>query len=184
MIDDILKASENGYKILEEILEWAKTQRDSTVLDPQQINILILIEEIIDSLIITAANKRIEFIKVIPENAVFYADKNMTTIVSRNLLSNAIKFSHPGGKIILSSALESRKATTSIQNFGVGISPNELSSLLTNTFKTSRQGALGEKGTGQGLLLSRELIFKNNGSIEVESEQEKGTTFKIILPVE
>ena len=108
----------------------------------------------------------------------------MTTIVSRNLLSNAIKFSHPGGKIILSSALESRKATTSIQNFGVGISPNELSSLLTNTFKTSRQGALGEKGTGQGLLLSRELIFKNNGSIEVESEQEKGTTFKIILPVE
>lgn len=184
LIDDILKASENGYKILEEILEWAKTQRDSTVLNPQQINILILIEEIIDSLNITAANKRIEFIKVIPEDAVFYADKNMTTIVFRNLLSNAIKFSHPGGKIILSSTSESRKATISIQDFGVGISPNELSSLLTNTFKTSRQGTLGEKGTGLGLLLSRELIFKNNGSIEVESEPEKGSIFKITLPIE
>lgn len=184
LIDDILKASENGYKILEEILEWAKTQRDSTVLNPQQINILTLIEEIIDSLNITAANKRIEFIKVIPEDAVFYADKNMTTIVFRNLLSNAIKFSHPGGKIILSSTSESRKATISIQDFGVGISPNELTSLLTNTFKTSRQGTLGEKGTGLGLLLSRELIFKNNGSIEVESEPEKGSIFKITLPIE
>ena len=184
LIDDILKASENGYKILEEILEWAKTQRDSTVLNPQQINILKLIEEIIDSLNITAANKRIEFIKVIPEDAVFYADKNMTTIVFRNLLSNAIKFSHPGGKIILSSTSESRKATISIQDFGVGISPNELSSLLTNTFKSSRQGTQGEKGTGLGLLLSRELIFKNDGSIEVESEPEKGSIFKISLPIE
>jgi len=184
LIDDIIKASESGYGILEEILEWAKTQRDSTSLNPQQINILKLIEEIIDSLNITAANKRIEFIKVIPEDAVFFADKNMTTIVFRNLLSNAIKFSFPGGKIILSSTSESGKSTISIQDFGVGIPANELSSLLTNSFKTSRLGTWGEKGTGLGLLLSRELIYKNNGTIVVESEQEKGTTFKIILPVE
>ena len=184
LIDDIIKASESGYGILEEILEWAKTQRDSTSLNPQRINILKLIEEIIDSLNITAANKRIEFIKVIPEDAIFFADKNMTTIVFRNLLSNAIKFSYPGGKIILSSTSESGKSTISIQDFGVGIPANELSLLLTNSFKTSRQGTWGEKGTGLGLLLSRELIYKNNGTIEVESEQEKGTTFKIILPVE
>ncbi|PKP48398.1 MAG: hypothetical protein CVT94_08395 [Bacteroidetes bacterium HGW-Bacteroidetes-11] len=55
--------------------------------------------------------------------------------------------------------------------------------LMTNTLNSSRLGTWGEKGTGLGLLLSRELIFKNNGSIEVESEPENGTIFKITLPV-
>jgi signal transduction histidine kinase len=184
LIDDILKASESGYKILEEILEWAKTQRDSTSINPRQINIHELIDEILDSLSITAANKRIEFIKVIPEDTCIYADKNMSTIVFRNILSNAIKFSFPEGKISITSHSVSGKTSISIQDFGVGIPPNELSSLLSNSFKSSRQGTLGEKGTGLGLLLSRELIFKNNGTIEVESEPGKGTTFKITLPFE
>lgn len=130
-----------------------------------------------------ADSKRIRFVSSIESDAALFAEPNMITIATRNILSNAIKFSHPEGNIYINCNLQNNQINISIKDEGMGISEKDLSKLFNKEMSYSRPGTKGEKGTGLGLLLSNELIIRNNGSISVESEVGKGTIFTISLPV-
>ncbi|MDY0104649.1 MAG: histidine kinase N-terminal 7TM domain-containing protein [Lentimicrobium sp.] len=181
LVKDILKASDNGCEILAQLISWAKVHQESTTIIPCATNLNSALTQIINSITSVTKAKNIEIINNIPETAIVFAEMDMITIVFRNLLINAIKFSYDRGKIYLSATNEGNKVKISIRDEGTGISEKDLSTMFTKN-SHSKPGTKGEKGTGLGLLLSQELLTKNNGSIQVQSKPGEGAEFIVSLP--
>ncbi|HEY4652722.1 MAG TPA: HAMP domain-containing sensor histidine kinase [Pontibacter sp.] len=100
-----------------------------------------------------------------------------------NLLSNAVKFTGEQGLIRIGLAKSDRTILLSISDNGIGI-PQDLKPFVFHAFsKASRQGLRGEKSVGLGLSIVSTLVMQHNGTIEVQSDAEHGTTFSIALPL-
>jgi len=112
------------------------------------------------------------------------ADPDMVQTIVRNILSNAIKFTYRGGSIIVKSALTDKNtAIISIIDNGVGIEKSKLTKIfeITNTYHTN--GTENEKSTGLGLILVKDFVEKNKGSLTINSEKDKGTIVSFTLPI-
>jgi signal transduction histidine kinase len=107
----------------------------------------------------------------------------MIDTVVRNLLSNAVKFTTSGGSIDLSARVSGDIIEIAVVDTGVGIDENAIEKLFQIDEKYSKPGTAGESGTGLGLILCKELVEKNDGSIRVESEIGRGSTFTFTLPL-
>jgi signal transduction histidine kinase len=107
----------------------------------------------------------------------------MLHTIMQNLISNAIKYSHTGGKINLIAKEKGKQLEISIRDQGVGMDDNTLNNLFHIDQTVSELGTDGEKGTGLGLILSKEFVERHRGKILVESEKGKGSTFTICIPL-
>ena len=107
----------------------------------------------------------------------------MIETIFRNLISNAIKFTNDGGKVKIIAIAKGSFAEIAVIDNGVGISKENLNDLFKIDEQFRRDGTANEKGTGLGLILCREFIEKNNGTINVESEEGKGSRFLITIPL-
>jgi signal transduction histidine kinase len=159
-------------------------QRDVIIVEP----IPIKVESVINlslSIYNDAINKKnIEVSKHILKDISVLSDLNMLQSVIRNLLSNAIKFTPLNGKIIIESKkIDANLVSIAIQDSGIGMSEDLVSKLFKIDEKVSREGTEGEPSTGLGLILCKEFVEKNKGSISVVSQENKGTKFEIILPI-
>jgi signal transduction histidine kinase len=112
------------------------------------------------------------------------ADKNMIKTILRNLISNAIKFTHKNGRVEVMAAVDTKEVEISVQDNGIGMSKETMAKLFRLDGNLSTRGTENEKGTGLGLFLCKEFVEKHGGKIWVESEQGKGSIFKIVLPVD
>ncbi|KAA3436963.1 sensor histidine kinase [Rufibacter hautae] len=102
--------------------------------------------------------------------------------VLNNLVSNAVKFTPAQGKIRIQVREEKKKLLLEVSDNGIGI-PDKIRPLLFDRFsKARRRGLQGEKSTGLGLSICRQLVEQHGGSIDVESQERQGTTFHITLP--
>jgi len=126
--------------------------------------------------------KNIIFFNEIPDDVHVYADKNMISSVMRNLIHNAIKFTHANGQITTSSEINNGHVSIYVNDNGVGIPEENIDKLFEIGSKITTYGTENEIGTGLGLILTKEFIDKNNGSIQVKSQIGKGTAFTINLP--
>ena len=112
-----------------------------------------------------------------------YADESMVQAVLRNLLSNALKFTSAGGTVtIAAQSFDDRYIEIAVSDTGVGVPPDILPRLLRLDSQYTHTGTAGEEGSGLGLILCKELVEQNKGTISVESEVGKGTTFRVTLP--
>lgn len=178
----ILTTATNTYQLLENLLEWAHVQRNKIAPKPQIINLGELITECITLLYESAHTKKITIKNQIDSNSTLIADSEMLKTILRNLLVNAIKFSHKGSTVTLKASIKPLKAEISIIDNGVGMSQETVDKLFDLGSAQSSNGTDGEKGTGFGLLICKELIERHQGTITVKSEINKGTTFTIVLP--
>jgi signal transduction histidine kinase len=168
--------------ILDNLLNWAKTQMAELKPKLQEVNINLLVEENIRLLQRSAEAKNIQIIDEVPESLVAQSDLEMTKIVLRNLIQNAIKFTKQNGKIHIQGHL--RDDTTveiTVKDSGVGMSEEKISTLFSLKNNKSTYGTNNEKGTGLGLILCNDLVKICNGQLEVASEINKGTTVTITL---
>ena len=112
-----------------------------------------------------------------------WADQSLVHTIFRNLIMNAIKFSFPGSKIWLSSKQEAKFCTITVTDTGIGIEPEIQEKLFDPNENISSNGTAGESGSGLGLLICKEFVAMNGGSIRVESETGNGASFLVSLPV-
>ncbi|MDB9786953.1 HAMP domain-containing histidine kinase [Bacteriovoracaceae bacterium] len=128
-------------------------------------------------------DKNISIVKSLSEKDYkFLADKvSFSNIIFNNLISNAIKFSHPNSKINISAYSVKDVINLEIQDFGIGMSNELVSKVFSKTESTSRLGTSGEEGTGFGMPLVKTYIDAQNGTIDVKSEPESGTTYIISM---
>ncbi len=181
-IENTHKSALSAYSLLEQLLSWARLQTGTFQLELITIDLSELIDEVIAHIQTTALLKKQTLSRQIPSGINIYADKNMMLAVLRNLLSNAIKFTPEEGSIDVSAVDSAGTIKIFVSDSGVGIPQHSIDKLFSidEPYKTS--GTSGEKGTGIGLLLCKEYLEKNHGTISVESVEGDGTTFTIAIP--
>lgn len=178
----IHSTSKNAYSLLENLLEWSRSQTGRIELKPAKINLFGLVVENISLLKGIANNKDIKIINEVEKNAEAFADQNMITTVIRNLLTNALKYTTKGGMVKISSEVQNDMVTIRVSDTGVGIQEENLKKLFRIDTNFSTPGTEDEAGTGLGLILCREFIQKNNGKIDVKSIFGLGSEFSFTLP--
>ncbi|MBT3209261.1 MAG: tetratricopeptide repeat-containing sensor histidine kinase [Bacteroidetes bacterium] len=180
--DAINKASNKAFNLLVNLLNWSQTQTNRIKYNPTEINITEIIQSNIDLHESIAKSKSLN-IKFEPkEDVQVYADINMLDTILRNLMSNAIKFTE-NGNIEIQVNINSTHCEVSIQDSGIGISEASLQKLFQLDQNISTKGTRGESGTGLGLILCKEFIERNNGTIKVESTLNEGSIFSISIPL-
>lgn len=177
------QSTQNTVNLLNNLLKWATTQTDEIEFTPADFNLNELIDEITDTVTEQAALKHISIEKISKSEISLYADRNMIETVLRNFISNAIKFTNEGGKIVVTARQEEASAVVSISDNGIGMSEDQVNKIFELNKHLSSRGTSGEIGSGLGLILAKEFVSKHHGSIEVESELNMGTDFRLILPL-
>jgi two-component system sensor histidine kinase/response regulator len=175
-------ATETLYELLGNLLTWARIQQGLIECHPQIIDIRYVVVQNVDLFTPYAQQKKITLSHSIQEHTPAYADVNLVNTVVRNLVSNGLKFTPEGGCIVISVTHDEHEVCVSIADTGIGIPKEKLPDLFRVDVKYQRAGTAGEKGTGLGLVLCKELIEQNGGSVRVTSEEGKGTTFTFTLP--
>ncbi len=171
-------------RLLENLLEWANSQRGKISFNPSYINLSELFHDEFFMLNERATEKNIELLKSFDDNLTIVADKNMIKTILRNLISNAIKFTSKNGKVEIKAIIEDGQVVISVSDNGIGMTKETIAKLFRLDANLSTRGTENEKGTGLGLFLCREFIEKHNGKIIVESEKDKGSLFKIVFPAD
>lgn len=174
--------TQQTFKLLENLLDWARNQQNRMEFNPEVIDIGEVANQIVAFLGPTAASKNITLLQEITQPSVAIADAYMVNAILRNLISNAIKFTRPEGEIIIKASEDGRELKISVADNGVGIDKEIVEKLFRIDTAASKLGTSGEKGTGLGLLLCKEFVDKHGGAIGVESEVGKGSTFFFTLP--
>ena len=183
ILQGIQKSAGSTYDLLENLLAWARSQQNEIVFSPEKIALDEVVSKTIDLLSNICKDKEIVINNYVTESTTVYADKNMLMTVLRNLISNAIKFTPKGKQIQVFANRTQNEHLITVKDNGTGIKPENLGKLFKITEHLTTYGTNGEKGSGLGLLLCKDLIGKHNGNIWVESELGKGSTFIFTLPI-
>jgi signal transduction histidine kinase len=179
---EIYASVNNLSTLLENLLEWSRSQMGLKDFRPEKINLEKVVWRNVELMKPRANEKEIVLSHEIDPNLFVYADENMVNFIVRNLMSNALKFTKKGGEVkVQSKTLEDGIVEIAVTDTGIGIEPEELKKLFQVGNKVSRPGTANEKGTGLGLMLCREFVEMQDGRIWVDSELGKGTTFLFTL---
>ena len=169
------------HSLLDNLLIWARSQLEGIRTHPAALNLIPLIYETQQLVISQADHKQIRIEVDAPPSLEAYADLDMVMIVLRNLLTNAVKFTNERGTIRIVAFRQHDFVHIAIKDNGTGISEEDQRQLFAES-TASTTGTQGEKGTGLGLLLSKDFVEKNGGTIFVESHLNVGSTFTFTVP--
>jgi PAS domain S-box-containing protein len=175
--------AKNTLILLDNLLNWAKSQTGQLSYKPEKLLLSNVIKEIIALNILHADNKSIAINYSPSEEIIVFADENMLRTVLRNLISNAIKFTNINGTINILTTLKGNFAEVTISDNGIGMNENKRKLLFKIISNQTTKGTANENGSGLGLVLCKEFVQKNKGKIVVESKEGKGSTFKFTLPL-
>ncbi|MFA0963026.1 ATP-binding protein [Roseivirga sp. BDSF3-8] len=179
---DLDKSVENLYSLLENLLEWARTQTDNIDVKPEKMDITAILHDNVQLLCNQASNKNIRVKVEAKEGIQVFADRNTTNTIIRNLLSNAIKFTHQGGQIKLSAVHKNNEVAITVSDNGVGMTEEAVKKIFRIDQKHTTNGTANEKGTGLGLMLVKEFIEKNGGKLHIKSKEGAGSSIRFTLP--
>lgn len=172
----------NVTNLLDNLLHWSRSQMGSMEFQPEEFDINKDIVETVEVLKIAAEAKKIDLTTSSTDTLPCFGDRNMIRFAIRNVLSNAIKFTLKGGKIWVESELVGSQIKVSIRDTGIGMKEEQVKRLFDTHAHFSTPGTDNEKGTGLGLILCKEFVDLNSGSLKVESTINKGSVFTFYFP--
>lgn len=176
-------SARNLYALLENLLEWSRAKRGMIPYTPEPMNLRELIIPTLDLMKDSFTRKNIMLTADIPGDLRVIADHNMFDTILRNLMTNALKFTPGGGRVRVSASVQSSGMTEiTVSDTGIGMDANLKSRLFRITEQVSRKGTDGEGSTGLGLLIVKEYVLRQGGTIRVESEEGKGSAFIVTMP--
>jgi len=178
----IHESARNLYDLLDNLLQWARSQTGTIAFRPESFDLSQVVGKTLKLLSIQAAEKHIRLTSAVPTETYITGDANMVTVIVRNLLSNACKFTPEGGMVYIESHVYDHMTEITVKDSGVGMNQEKVKKLFKIDEHVSTPGTKNEKGSGLGLILCKEFIEKNGGTIRVESEEGKGSMFIFTLP--
>lgn len=179
---DLNDTIKNTYQLFENLLQWARMQKETIDYQPIKINVYNVISGIVVLYRQKAEQKKINLTFSAAEDLQIFADSQMFQTIMRNFVSNALKFTYEDGSIHIDAKKKKKNIIISVSDTGRGIKKKNIPGLFDIASKTKEMGTAGETGTGLGLILCREFIEKNFGKIWVESKENKGSCFYLSLP--
>jgi signal transduction histidine kinase len=178
----IFEYSKNTLILLENLLEWAKLQTNRIIFDLKKFDLHFTLIKAFDLYSFMAKNKEIEFTYNCPENTYVIADENIIYSVIRNLISNSLKFTGQSGKVSISIFPIDSTLKVVVSDNGIGITDEQYSKIFDADAIESSRGTMGERGTGLGLVLCRDLLQKINIPLIIDTKLGKGTTVSFSVP--
>ncbi len=167
------------------LLDINKIESGKVEMHPERLNAYQLLSSVTDSFLIQLQQKHIRLSLSCPKDIFVYADKMYFERVIHNLLSNAIKFTPEGGEISISAEMISPDtAEITVSDTGIGIHAKDLPHIFKEFYYVDRPEVTNIKGIGLGLSLVKKVIDAHRGKILVESQPNKGTTFRIHIRAE
>jgi signal transduction histidine kinase/DNA-binding response OmpR family regulator/streptogramin lyase len=187
MKDDLGIVHRNANKLLElvnQLLDISKIESGNMKLQTVPQNIVPLVKALALSFTSYAERKKITLNFTSTEDKiVVYIDKDKIEKIITNILSNAFKFTPEGGTIEVTVRTDERNSNIIISDTGVGIPKEKISKIFDRFYQVDGSHTREQEGTGVGLSLTKELVELHKGKIEVESEEGKGTTFIVSIPL-
>ncbi|MCW7469016.1 PAS domain-containing sensor histidine kinase [Leptospira kanakyensis] len=195
MLED---SSDLVYSLLENLLDWARSQTGAIQFQPNPILFYDLVQRVIGLLSLSANKKMVTINNKIPKDLEIVADSFMIETVIRNLVSNAIKYSNGGKEVTigigspesvpnidsklkrnpnLKTKKDPKTMTFFVKDEGVGMKEEQIQNLFRLDRKSSTLGTNQEAGTGLGLILCKEFLERHDSSIWIETELDLGSTF-------
>ena len=169
------------HGLFDNLLTWAAFQLRDAAPRFSAVDIKTATEESLEPLRTLAAEKDVRVLNEVAQGIQVLADEDLLRIVLRNLISNGIKFSHSGGEVRLS-AVTGKMVRITVRDKGVGMSPEDVAGLFRLDRTVSVPGTKGEKGTGLGLYLCRDIVARHGGAISAEAIPGMGSAFHVTLP--
>jgi signal transduction histidine kinase len=179
----ISSSARQSLSLLENPFAWAQSQSGKINFIPKQIALHPVIMEIVSVLESSAKIKNITLDILQSTDIEIYADQNMLMTIIRNLIANAIKFTNNGGRVEISAISMKDQNEIIVSDNGTGITSEIKNSLFILTGNITTKGTANETGSGLGLILCREFVEKHGGTIWVESEIGRGSSFHFTIPV-
>ncbi|MCF6367043.1 MAG: PAS domain-containing sensor histidine kinase [Bacteroidales bacterium] len=177
-----------AYNLLVNLLFWAKNESGETFFIREEILLNDIIEDVLTLFKPNFETKNLTLINKINQEYYVFADEHMIHTVIRNLISNAVKYTNNEGTVEIGiDSVQERGAEYVkfwIKDDGVGISKENIDKILNSKEFFSTYGTNKEKGTGLGIILTKEFVERHNGKIEIDSSVDNGTVISIFLPVE
>ncbi len=182
-VEVIHASSKSAFSTMENLIQWSKAQTGSVGFHPTSIYISKIIESSLPLVTVSAFKKNITIENGLCGMELVIADESLCVTILKNLFTNAIKFSHPEGKIILSTLVNKNFLEISIFDSGIGIDSENLITIFNLDSNFIGLGTWNETGTGLGLILCKEFVDKQGGSIWAESKLGSGSKFTFTLPL-
>lgn len=174
-----LKSVNYTSDLLDNLLAWANSQLKNNTVKFSNVNLEESIDDVIALIKPQAEQKQVEIEKKITVSSTQTNQLILETIL-RNLLTNAVKFSNEGGKVLVSTKEKNNHLFISVSDDGIGMNQEKIQAILQSDVSKSI-GTSGEKGSGIGLVLVKELTKQINAELIIESQEGLGSVFKIKL---
>ncbi|QMV41289.1 hypothetical protein FPL14_08870 [Cohnella cholangitidis] len=181
VIDALSGQIQNTFAMIENLLEWFRSQKEGMLLQPERLRLSDVVEEVCRTLRIKGEAKQIAIPIEIDGDIAVYADREAVNLIVRNLLTNAIKFSERGGKVAVSAETKAGQVIVSVSDNGVGMEEDRVRELFDPLRLVSTTGTAGERGTGLGLQVCQQFVRMSGGQIWVESVPRQKTVFYFSL---
>jgi signal transduction histidine kinase len=176
-------SAKGGYAILQNLLDWSRSQTGLLVYNPQDTNLKTIIDENIENLQLQTTTKGISLTSDLTDNIIICSDRNMINTILRNLMSNAVKYTYKNGKVVVGVFQSSKEIVVSVKDSGTGMTKGKVDSLFRLENSLSTPGTEKEQGTGLGLTLCKEFTERLGGRIWVVSKPGHGSDFRFTIPV-
>jgi CheY-like chemotaxis protein len=179
----IYDSSYNQLQLINHLLDWSRLQLGTIKPEPRKLKAKNLIFSCVSAYTEKAMRKNITIKTKASDDLYIYGDERLLAQAITNILSNALKYSHPEGQIEISAdKYKQGFIEFTISDHGVGIAAEYQTKLFKFDNKFSTLGTEGEKGSGLGLVLSKEIIEKHNGEIWFYSQEKTGSEFHFTAP--
>ena len=185
MVAMMERNAQSLIELVNDLLDASKLESGTMRLDLASIDLRRLVDELRETMEPLAREKGITLEEILPQGLPpVRADRVKLRRIIVNLLSNALKFTSKGGEVQVKAVPEGDELIRiSISDTGVGIAPEDVERLFDKYEQARSRATRGEKGTGLGLYITKQLVELHGGEIKVESGVGKGSTFSFTLPV-
>lgn len=180
-IRQLNQSSMQTYQLLEDLLDWGKTQQGLIKAEKSEFKIFNLLFEVKTIYSLALKKKEIDIHIDVSEDCMVNTDRKLCSQIMQNLLGNAIKYSHSGSKIILSAKQEEGITSICVKDEGIGIPNDKIEALFKLDCNYNRPGTHNEKSTGMGLLLCKEYANIMDAGFSVTSVVEEGSVFCLVI---
>ena len=182
-LDKLEGSVQRNIDVMEDLLSWAKEQMQGITFTKERIHLFEIVDKVLIKQKENAGKKGVILKNDVCNSIEVLADKNGLDLILRNLISNSIKYTNPNDEITVTCSENEKTVKLCVIDTGVGMSEEVIDKVFSNTsISFSKRGTMGEVGTGFGLSLVKEFIKKLDGTVSVESEVGKGSTFCIEFP--
>jgi signal transduction histidine kinase len=182
MVSMMERNAQSLIELVNDLLDASKLESGSLRLDVTSFDFHSLAKDLIETMEPLAREKSIEFtLDANPDLPLIEADRAKLRRVLVNLVSNALKFTGRGGRVTVSAVAENDRVRISVSDTGVGIAKADIDLLFDKYEQARNRATRGEKGTGLGLYITKQIVELHGSEIHVESELGKGSTFSFTV---